>query len=871
MEKNGKKLGEYLYEHLANNEYLIKLMYDLSLQYALGLFSGTCKLTSKQKNDLLKFADLLGKSISDQENNEQKNTALRIVAMLSKMYPNDPSVRLISNEVLTGFNNFLPRKKQGYSLVPTIDYLWNGALREYQKKKRQIPGQASLSFIGKQDIIFNSLENELNSFSAPTSMGKTFLIEKYIEFKVKNGSIGNFAITVPSRALITEVKSKFIDDLGTSLSENHYRVISHPEEYWLDYEGNFIFVMTPERLSALIYQNPGIRFSHLFIDESQKITETTSRSIFYYEIFDQIKEWNDPPKVTFAAPLVPNPGVFKQLVETGKGDKGLQITESPVTQVKIIFDRYANKTLVYDDLSKKAIPIFSFEGSWTTPGIVLSMLNKLEDSKCNLVYYGSKKNAISDAVVVGRQLPELDDKELNELADYISRKIHPNYILVDLIRKGIAFHTGELPINVRIRIEEACREGLLKLVFCTSTLLEGVNLPTDNIFVTTLHNGKGKLSRLDFLNLIGRVGRLGHSKIGNVFLITGESEKSHSNRDAYLSMIAGKLNKAKLSVTAIKPTQAAAIKRSLEQGNVRLEELKEHRNYNLIRKLSLLYIKELKNNRSGVVREHLAKSINPDEEKKILQALQNRYSDMLEDDINFSSDQSEKLREKISQGDIGAYPDIYKGEKLNLSETKAFLLKLSEIFDWKIYESDFIKSKEDKEIQEKIMEDDAKLTLLWVSGYSLREICDFAIKIRNPKSGDTGFLNRVSKYNDEVPNITWDTITINAVMNRLQKLQFVLGKYFLKVTQELTKSGAAPQNDWYKFLEYGTDSDLRIWLQQSGYSRESSEYIEEHKDELVIEEFDGWKVSKLVQYVDDIDVANETKEVMVNVPEIFLS
>ena len=254
-----------------------------------------------------------------------------------------------------------------------------------------------------------------------------------------------------------------------------------------------------------------------------------------------------------------------------------------------------------------------------------------------------------------------------------------------------------------------------------------------------------------------------------------------------------------------------------------------------------------------------------------MQALQNRYSDMLEDDINFSSDQSEKLREKISQGDIGAYPDIYKGEKLNLSETKAFLLKLSEIFDWKIYESDFIKSKEDKEIQEKIMEDDAKLTLLWVSGYSLREICDFAIKIRNPKSGDTGFLNRVSKYNDEVPNITWDTITINAVMNRLQKLQFVLGKYFLKVTQELTKSGAAPQNDWYKFLEYGTDSDLRIWLQQSGYSRESAEYIEEHKDELVIEEFDGWKVSKLVQYVDDIDVANETKEVMVNVPEIFLS
>lgn len=867
MGKNGKKLGEYLYEHLENNEYLSKLMDDLSLQYAFWIFSGTCKLTSKQKNDLLRFADLLVKSISDRENNEQKNTALRIVAMLSKMYPNDPSVRLISNEVLTGFNNFLPRKKQGYNLIPTIDYLWNDALKEYRKKKRQIPGQTNISFVGKQDVIFNSLGNELNSFSAPTSMGKTFLIEKYIEFKVKSGSIGNFAITVPSRALITEVKSRIIDDLGTSLSENHYRVISHPEEYWLDYGGNFIFVMTPERLSALISQNPGIRFINLFIDESQKATETTSRSIFYYEIFDQIKAWNKPPKVTFAAPLVPNPGVFKQLFDTSKEEKGLQITESPVTQVKIIFDRYAKEALIYDDLNKKATIIDRFKGTPSVSEIVLGMLKTLKGSRCNLVYYGSKKNAISDAVVVGRQLPELHNPKLNELADYISRKIHPEYILVDLVRKGLAFHTGELPINVRIKIEEACRKGLLKLVFCTSTLLEGVNLPADNIFVTTLHNGKGKLSRLDFLNLIGRVGRLGHSIIGNVFLITGESEKSHSNRDAYLSMLSGKLKKAKLSVTVIKPKQAAIIKKNLEQGNVRLEDLKDHRNYNLIRKLSLLYIKELKNNRLGIVREHLSKSINHDEEKKILQTLQKRYSDTLEDDINFSSDQSEKLREKINQEDIITYPNIHNGNKLNLLGTKNFLLKLSEIFDWEIYESDFIESREDKETQEKIVEDDARLTLLWISGYSLKKICDLAIQMRDR---DKDFLNRGSKYYEEIHNITWDTITINAVMNRLQKLQFVLGKYFLKVTQELTKSGSALQNDWYKFLEYGTDSDLRIWLQQNGYSRESSEYIEEHKDKLIVEEFDRWKLSKQIQDVDDIDVINETKEVKVNFPEIFL-
>ncbi len=521
-------------------------------------------------------------------------------------------------------------------------------------------------------------------------------------------------------------------------------------------------------------------------------------------------------------------------------------------------------------MNKKATTIDKFTGTPSVSEIVLGMLKIQKGSKCNLIYYGSKKNAISDAVVVGRQLPELNDAKLNELADYISRKIHPKYILVDLIRKGIAFHTGELPINVRIRIEEACREGLLKLVFCTSTLLEGVNLPADNIFVTTLHNGKGKLSRLDFLNLIGRVGRLGHSMIGNVFLITGESKKSHSNREAYLSMLAGKLNKAKLSVTVIKPKQAAAIKKSLEKGDVRLDNIEKDKNYDLIRKLSLLYVKELRNDHHGVVRTHLAKHITYKEERKILQSLQERYVDELEDDINFSSDQSESLRNKISQENIKGYPNIHDGEKLRWPEAKAFLLKLSEIFNWAIYESDFVKSKQDKETQDKVIEDDAKMALLWMSGYSLQRICDFAIQIRDPERGDTRFLNRVRQYHENTPNIDWETITINLVMKRLQNLQFVLGKYFLKVTQELTKSGMPPQNDWYRFMEYGTDSDLRIWLQQNGYSRESSEYIEDNKDEFIIQTDNNYFVSKNILKANDLDAVSETKEIEINVPEIFI-
>lgn len=874
MVESDKKLGEYLYENLSNNIYLKKLMKILSTQYVRWLLGLNYEITAKQKQDLLQFADLLAKSISIKEDNDHKNRALKIVAALTKMYPDDPRVSVVTNEVLTNFNNFLPREGKDYELKLTLDHLWNEVLENYQKEKRQIPGQEDKSFIGKQDLIFQSLNRKLSSFSAPTSMGKTFLIEKYIELQVKSNIKKNFAIVVPSRALITEVRSRLIDDLDANLKEKHYRVVSHPDEYQTECEGkNFIFVVTPERLSVLIARHPELRLSHIFIDESQKATEFDSRSAFYYEIFDQIAKWEIRPKITFASPLVPNPGIFKRLIETDNFDKGLRIIESPVSQQKIIFDLHAKNITAYDELNKQIVEVATFEKVPSIPQIILSMRKIKKSSKCDLIYYGSKEKAISDAVIVSRKLSEIDDLEIKELSDYVSRKIHPKYILVELIKKGVAFHTGDLPINVRIRIEDACRAGILKMVFCTSTLLEGVNLPADNLFVTTLQNGTKTLSTLDFLNLIGRVGRLGHSMMGNVFLITGEKKKSRSNLKAYLSKLNEEPKKVELSVDSITPKQVAAIKETLKKGELRLDgSISKAKDYDLVRKLSLLYIKELKDNHTGVIRNHFSKNITQQEEKTIMHSLNDRYKGDLEDDINFSSDQSEKLKEKVIQEDLKDYPDIYVAGKLNVQGTVSFLLQLGNIFNWSFYEKSFIGASEDPKTRLKIVEDNAKLLLLWISGYSLGYICDLSIHLRNPhnENNDIYFLNRGKKKQKEIPNISWETITINKAMNRLQQIQFVLGKYFMKVSQELANKGTPPKKDWYRYLGYGTDSDLRIWLQQNGYSRESSEFIEANKNRLVFEDsIDRWKLSKNIKYVDDVDVVSETKEIMVNVPEIF--
>src|SRR5690606_6962605 len=76
---------------------------------------------------------------------------------------------------------------------------------------------------------------------------------------------------------------------------------------------------------------------------------------------------------------------------------------------------------------------------------------------------------------------ELED-ELKDLIKYVKTDIHPKYFLIDCLEKRIAFHHSSLSEFVRKEIETLFEQGLITTLFCTSTLLEGVNLPADNLF-----------------------------------------------------------------------------------------------------------------------------------------------------------------------------------------------------------------------------------------------------------------------------------------------------------------------------------------------------------------------------------------------------
>lgn len=85
---------------------------------------------------------------------------------------------------------------------------------------------------------------------------------------------------------------------------------------------------------------------------------------------------------------------------------------------------------------------------------------------------------------------------------------------------GVAYHTGALQADLRQILEEEFKSGLLRVLVCTETLAEGVNLPASDVVLVDLTRfapqagGQMPIGLGDFRNRIGRAGRLGTRAAG---------------------------------------------------------------------------------------------------------------------------------------------------------------------------------------------------------------------------------------------------------------------------------------------------------------------------------------------------------------------
>ena len=860
-------LGAEIFNDIESNEYLQEIYENLLLNYSYSLFRITTYAPKQVNLDhALRFADLLSKSSGSPNSENHRIWGQVVVALLSKLYPQNDTVKCYLGSVLSSVSNYRGLEMQ--QDIPRLPVVLDEIFSNFEKELLRIPAQPDAFFFRTQKNVYDSLTQPYFSYSGPTSMGKSFVMRMFIKERIMNGYEENYAIVVPTKALINEVSTKVIDDLKGLLKERNYRVVTSGGALSLQQDHNFVLVLTPERLLYLLLERPSFSIHYLFVDEAHKISSKDSRSPFYYKVVDLLSKREDKPHMIFSSPNIPNPEVYLQLVpdisDLAQGSK-MATMYSPVNQIKYIVDLVEGNVKAYNDYRKDLIEV----GRFADPVTPEQLIRSVGDGHQNIIYCHSTKKAVDMALEYAKTLPiKVNNAALLALAREIKNEIHGDYYLADVISRGVAYHIGYLPSNIRLQIEGLFRSGDITAIFCTSTLVEGVNLPADNLFITHYKNGRTSMSPVDFKNLVGRVGRIEFNLYGNVFLIRGEPKVQ---AEKYIELLETDVPKQELSVVSqLSNAQKKKVIESLAAGNIELIKHPKNQSadaYALMRKFAIMLLRDiLTQNKNSTVRKEFAVLLSAETEASIIEHFRNKRN--IDDDINISVDQVENLSSAIAKG--LAYPDFNANGNIDYNDVLEFLEKLYLIFKWDVYESATLGHISRETGSHGKLRWYAVILAQWMRGNGLGIIMNDAIayKQAHPQKG----IKVDGIYMDYDGSLPHKNIVISDTLNAIEDvILFRISNYFLRFSAEYKRYHGITSipNDWYEFVEYGTINQLTIMLQRNGFTRESATYIRQHK-EYVVDKDGEVKISKSILDCQKSSVIKEVIEIMYNIPELFV-
>lgn len=813
-------LSNFLLKDILQDKTLKTLYERVTIDYTNSIFGKQANIFDNDCEKLLRYADLL--SLSESE--AHQNLAQQIVIILSQIYPENVEIQLFKESIYRNVSNFANLKllKEKDQIIKA-DYEFLRDLSFYVHKTENQTNESSEEVLfDTQKILQKGLENnQYYSFSAPTSMGKTFVILNYIREQLKAGTNDNFAIIVPTRALINEIADKIIIKFEKYLGIGCHKVITSTAS--IRNNENFIAVLTPERLYYSLLKQPDIIFNQLFIDEAHKISEKDKRSIIYYKILDMVKE-KPEVRVYFSSPVIPNPDIYLELTNFFKLSNKSNcrvFTFSPVIQNKIYIDLHNRKIQCVNCLDKNLSNCENLNSNITNK---INALTYLGQDKCNLIYVSSANKAIDYAIQLCNTLKKDTfvfntkiNPQLEKLAHKIEQRIHKEYYLADLIRCGIAYHIGALPSEIRIEIENLIKLKLINFCFCTSTLLEGVNVPADNLFIFDYKKGRSKMSTIDAFNLIGRAGRVTLNECGNVFLIF----ENDSYKNYFDEVLLRPLPKQYLlPQEALKDTHKKYIVERLLQGKNNLLESDEkfkdkgfsETTYEYATKcLNMLLHDICAENESYIVRDFRKKNhLTP---QNIID-IREKFADIvdIDDDINITAKQKQSLYKFIKENDVN-YPTDF-----NYQTCLSFLKELSNAFQWRLYEKETLGNGNKLSYYTVILTQ-------WMEGKGLHEIIRGAIEHYQKSKGQLLFYD--PNYHFEIYNGSpkHKNYIINDVMKDIEEIvNYKFSMYFLRFSEAVIKvrGEKSLENDWYEFVEYGTSNKSVIQLQKYGFLREQS-------------------------------------------------
>ena len=349
---------------------------------------------------------------------------------------------------------------------------------------------------------------------APTSYGKSELIIA----KVKENLDKKICIIVPSKALLAQTKRRLIkhDDICRAFR----KIITHPELYKGN-EENLIAVLTQERLQALMNKHRNVYFDCIFIDEAHNIFSDDDRASLLGQVQLILNKRNPNTKFSYFSPFISDVNNLK-LKYSNISISSSKISENLKSEKFYVLNSFNGLDFKLFDQSTNAF--FDMDLDEKDSNYIEFIKNHAGNK--NILYINKPRDVETFVLEFINTLPNIPDIENDNDYKAIQNYSHRDYKLLNCLKKGVVYHHASMPDIIKLYVEKIfSKNPNFKYIITTSTLLEGVNIPAEKMFLLSYKKGKNKLTKSQFKNLIGRVCRFSeifNNSNGNLKLLCPE-------------------------------------------------------------------------------------------------------------------------------------------------------------------------------------------------------------------------------------------------------------------------------------------------------------------------------------------------------------
>jgi len=381
------------------------------------------------------------------------------------------------------------RKNQGEKLLPlqavavTKHNLLNG-----QSLIISAPTSSGKTFCGEMAAVANLFKRKKVIFLIPL---KAIAEEKYFDFCQKYGGLG----------------------IGVAISTRDRQEDDREIE-----KGNFdLAIMIYEKFNQLLIKNLDIlsQVNLIVLDELQMIADPSRGAVLELAL-TKIKSSKYSPQILGLSAVLKDADQLSSWLGCElllEKSRLVELLQGVLLDGKFHFRKYNSG----EEGTSQLVELDSEESHQ----ILFANLKKLlKDGEQVLVFLKSKKTCEDCALLFSEQTKLPSSLNAIEALSQLENSTLKEK-LVFCLQGGVAFHNADLTSDERKVIEYFYLKGEIRVIFSTTTLSLGINLPAKTVFIETQKFEKGEYSNKavmlpiswsEYENMSGRAGRFGLQK-----------------------------------------------------------------------------------------------------------------------------------------------------------------------------------------------------------------------------------------------------------------------------------------------------------------------------------------------------------------------